>query len=211
VIIVRHGRTAYNREGLFRGLLDVPLDDVGIAQAESTGSFLVTALGLRPETTRAIYASRLSRTMATAMPLALRLGVEPVPHPGLLDVDVGRWEGRAVVDVLATEGDLYAGWVNYPASFAYPDGESLAAVHGRVSRLLAEIAAGPGGDYVLFTHRVPAKLLVAAALGIGPAAFWRIQIDNASVSQLARDAAGGGFIVTLVNATQHLAAEPVTT
>jgi len=209
VIVVRHGRTAYNREGLFRGLLDVPLDEVGIAQAERTGEFLVNGLGLRPETTRAIYASRLSRTMATATPLARRFGAEPVPHPGLLDVDVGRWEGKAVADVLATEGDLYATWANAPASFAYPGGESLQAVHDRVSRLLAEIVAGPGGDYVLFTHRVPAKLLVAAALGIGPAAFWRIQIDNGSVSHLTRDAAGTGFVVTLVNATQHLANGPV--
>jgi len=204
VIIVRHGRTEYNREGLFRGLLDVPLDSVGLEQAERTATFIVERLGVTAETTRAIYSSRLSRAMATAAPTARRLGGAPVTHPGLLDVDVGRWEGRAIADVLATEGSVYQAWASNPASFAYPGGESLRVVHERGRALLAEILAGPGGDYLLFTHRVPAKLLVAAALGIGPEAFWRIQIDNAALSVLERDAAGGGFVVTLLNATEHL-------
>lgn len=204
MIIVRHGRTEYNREGLFRGLLDVPLDSVGLEQAERTARFLVERSRVAPETTRAIYASRLSRAMATAAPTALRLGIEPVPHPGLLDVDVGRWEGRAVADVLATEGAVYQAWASDPASFRYPGGESLWAVHERGRALLAAILASPGGDYLLFTHRVPAKLLIAAAMGSGPEAFWRIQVDNASISVLERDAAGSGFVVTLLNATEHL-------
>lgn len=204
--MVRHGRTAFNREGLFRGLRDIPLDDVGHAQAARTSEFLVDEIGVSAATTRAILTSRLSRTTATAAPIAARLGLVAEPHAGLLDVDVGRWEGRSVSDVLATDGEVYARWARDPATFAYPEGESLSAVHERVGSLLAEIAAGPGGDYILVTHRVPGKLLVAAAVGAGPAAFWRIQIDNASVSRLERDVTRGEFyVVTLVNATAHLA------
>lgn len=209
MIVVRHGRTAFNREGLFRGLRDIPLDDVGHAQAVRTSEFLVDEMGVSAATTRAILTSRLSRTTATAAPIAARLGVAAQPHAGLLDVDVGRWEGRSVSDVLATDGDVYAHWARDPATFSYPEGESLGAVHERVSALLTEIAAGPGGDYVLVTHRVPGKLLIAAALGAGPAAFWRIQIDNASVSSLERDVTRGEFyVVTLVNATTHLVGLP---
>lgn len=204
VIIVRHGRTGHNREGLYRGLLDVPLDQTGLAQADLTARFLIDRLGVARHTTRAIYTSRLSRAAATAAPLAQALGLPVEVEPGLLDVDVGRWEGLSVVEVQRNEPDVYGSWVADPASFRYPGGESLASVHARCAALLSrlETAASAGGDHLLFTHRVTAKLLVAAALGLGPELFWRVQVDNASVTVLHRDSRG--FVLTLLNATDHL-------
>ncbi len=218
VIIVRHGRTGHNREGLYRGLLDVPLDQTGLVQARLTARFLVEGLGVRPDSTRAIYTSRLTRASATAAPLAEALGMAIEVEPGLLDVDVGKWQGLSVAEVMRREPAVYGSWVDDPASFAYPGGESLRSVHDRCARLLARISSDArrspaadgtgdagstaGGDYLLFTHRVPAKLLVAAALSLGPELFWRVQIDNASVTVLLRDSRG--FVLTLLNATHHL-------
>ena len=34
VILLRHGRTAWNEQGRWQGRLDVPIDDVGLRQAE---------------------------------------------------------------------------------------------------------------------------------------------------------------------------------
>jgi broad specificity phosphatase PhoE len=66
LIVVRHGRTAWNREERFRGRTDVPLDPVGKAQAEACARVL--AARFRPA---AIYASPLSRTVATAEEIVL--------------------------------------------------------------------------------------------------------------------------------------------
>lgn len=36
ILLVRHGRTAFNAEGRLRGLADPELDETGIAQAHAT-------------------------------------------------------------------------------------------------------------------------------------------------------------------------------
>ena len=42
VVLWRHGRTAWNAESRFQGTTDVPLDEVGIAQAERAARDLAT-------------------------------------------------------------------------------------------------------------------------------------------------------------------------
>lgn len=37
IFLVRHGRTAWNREEVFRGTFDIPLDDFGRKQAREVG------------------------------------------------------------------------------------------------------------------------------------------------------------------------------
>ena len=41
VILLRHGRTAWNAQGRWQGRLDVPLDEVGLCQAERAAALLV--------------------------------------------------------------------------------------------------------------------------------------------------------------------------
>ncbi len=173
-----------------------------------TAQFLAGPLGVGSRPVTAIYTSRLVRAAATAAPLAEELGVPAEIEPALLDVNVGRWEGLSVPEVLHRDAEIYGSWMTDPASFTYPGGESLRSVHDRSAGLLARLAtaaaapAAAGCDLVLFTHRVNAKLLVAAAIGVGPEAFWRIQIDNASVTVLHYN--GRGYVLTLLNATDHL-------
>ena len=40
IILVRHGQTEWNRVERFRGHADVPLNEIGLAQAEATGRVL---------------------------------------------------------------------------------------------------------------------------------------------------------------------------
>ena len=70
LILVRHGRTAWNREERFRGRADVPLDAVGLAQAEATGKRVATQW--QPQ---ALYASPLSRAIQTAEAIGRASGV----------------------------------------------------------------------------------------------------------------------------------------
>ena len=37
ILLVRHGQTAWNREERFRGQVDLPLDDLGLRQADLVG------------------------------------------------------------------------------------------------------------------------------------------------------------------------------
>ena len=64
VVLWRHGRTSWNAESRFQGTTDIPLDDVGVAQAERAARDLAT---LGPHR---IVASDLDRARAALPSLA---------------------------------------------------------------------------------------------------------------------------------------------
>ena len=60
VTLVRHGLTDYNLHGKVQGFLDIPLNSIGLNQAEYASEFL------KDETFDSIYSSPLSRAVKTA-------------------------------------------------------------------------------------------------------------------------------------------------
>ena len=40
IYFIRHGQTEYNKEGRFQGILNIPLNAVGLAQAEKAAESL---------------------------------------------------------------------------------------------------------------------------------------------------------------------------
>ena len=59
LFIVRHGETAWNREGRFQGQIDIPLNEKGLAQAE------MTARRFSGYPLEKVFASPLSRARVT--------------------------------------------------------------------------------------------------------------------------------------------------
>jgi len=100
LIIVRHGRTEWNRVERFRGRADIGLDEVGMKQAESAAK----RIGEWPIS--AIYSSPLRRALTTAEIMAGPLGLNVRLMPGIVDIDYGEWQGLSTEDVVARDGHL---------------------------------------------------------------------------------------------------------
>lgn len=100
VLLVRHGRTALNAEGLLRGHLDPDLDEVGRAEAQALAEALAAWQPGR------IVSSPLRRAMQTATAIGRRVGVAVIVEPGLIDRDYGRWAGHPPADVISRFGSL---------------------------------------------------------------------------------------------------------
>jgi broad specificity phosphatase PhoE len=85
---LRHGRTASNHKGVIQGHADIPLDEVGRAQAVAAGRLLRGAGITR------VISSDLSRSRETARLAALELGIaETAVDPGLRERHFGSLEG----------------------------------------------------------------------------------------------------------------------
>ena len=67
VIVIRHGRTEWNRIERFRGRADLALDDMGMKQAKATAGRVAEW------PISAVYSSPLRRTLMTAQPIARQL------------------------------------------------------------------------------------------------------------------------------------------
>jgi broad specificity phosphatase PhoE len=183
--VIRHGRTALNAAGRFRGLADPPLDEAGLAEVAGT------AEGLRGHAVAWIATSRLQRARETAEAVARVVGVEPVVDPGLLDVDMGAWEGLTKDEAGARDPAAFAVYSEDPRAATVPDGDALADVEARVLGAVANLAAAhPGQEVVAVSHEAPIKLLVSGLLGLDGAEVWSLDLATASRTTIRIDGTG---------------------
>lgn len=196
IALVRHGQTAANRGGLLQGRTDLPLTDLGHAQAAQLGELLGRESG-RPVR---VLSSPLRRALDTAAPIAARAGIEVEVDERLVELDYGEWDERPIVEVSTEE---WAAWRLDPG-FAPPGGESLRDVAARVGDLCEELI-DVDGLVVAVSHVSPIKAGVVWALGGEETLVWRLHLDLASVSRIARRPDGRACLSTF-NETAHLPA-----
>ena len=197
ILLIRHGRTAWNEQRIFRGRADVPLSPEGSRQAAAL------AERLAGDALSAVYTSPLSRARVTAEHVAEVHALEVQPLEGLCDMGYGAWEGIPEDQVEERWADLYAKWRSAPHLVRPPGGETLAEVRERALGALGEIAARHAGSTLAaVSHRVVSKVLLCAALGLGDDAFWRIRQDTACLNALTSE--NGRLAVVVMNDTCHL-------
>ncbi len=177
LIIVRHGRTAYNAQGLLQGRVDNPLDAVGEDQALVVGEYLVPHVN--EETV--IISSPLLRARSTAQAIANRTGLSVTIDERWTELAYGIYEGVPQGDVPA---EVWAKWRSDP-HFAPESGETLAQVQERVAGACDELLQSlTGKTAVIVSHVSPIKSAVAWALGVDVGVSWRTQLDTASILRI---------------------------
>ena len=196
IILARHGETEWNVQEVFRGRIDVELNQTGIKQAELLAEHL-SHLKLD-----AIYSSPLRRAVKTAEIIASRHGLKVEIAPGLIDFDCGKWQGLSLQEVKDKYKKLYAEWRQNPHQVKMPDGETLDEVRKRALTVVNEVIAEHKGIIALVAHRVVNKVLICALLGLDNSHFWNIRQDNCGTTTFAHES--GRFILTKHNDTSYL-------
>lgn len=158
---LRHGETSWNREGRLQGQRDIPLNDLGRAQAETAG---IRLAALAPVADLPWIVSPLDRTRRTAELAREGAGL---PAEGyalddrLKEITFGRWEGLTWPEVRKADPAGAAKREIDKWGFAPPGGESYAMLverirpwidalespcvvvaHGGVARAMMHVIAG---------------------------------------------------------------------
>jgi phosphoserine phosphatase len=197
IYLVRHGQTAWNREEIFRGRTDVPLDETGLKQAELAAGFF------KGMDIHAIYSSPLSRAMETARKISELHQLEVRPFPGIIDMNFGKWEGKSVQEIREKDGGLYRQWVEEPQLLKIPGGETLDEVMGRSMAALDEVIRSHfGKTIVLVSHRVINKAIICGVLGLDNSHFWQMFQDPTSINLIRHT--NGKYVLSFMNETCHL-------
>lgn len=196
---MRHGQTAWNKEEIFRGRSDVPLDEAGLRQAELAGEYF------KEIEIHAIYSSPLSRAWQTAQKIAQFHKLEVQPLEGIIDMSFGNWEGHPHQEIQKNDREIYRQWREEPQRVRIPGGEGLEEVRVRAMAALEEvIQKHPGKILVLVSHRVVCKVLICAILGLDNSHFWQIAQDPTAINLIQYK--NGKYIFSLMNETCHLKA-----
>jgi broad specificity phosphatase PhoE len=170
LVIVRHGQTGANAEGLLLGRADAPLTELGRRQAAAL------AAALAPPAR--VISSPLARARETAAAFAPPVEVDE----RWVELDYGDLDG---MHPGAVGPDVWARWRADP-KFVPAGGESLHQLGTRVRDACQELApTAVDRDVVVVTHVSPIKAAVAWALGVGDEVAWRLFVADASVCKVA--------------------------
>jgi broad specificity phosphatase PhoE len=197
IYLVRHGQTAWNKEEIFRGRTDIPLDETGLKQAELVGEYF------KAMEIHAIYSSPLSRALQTAQKIAQFQNLKVQPLDGIIDMSFGDWEGRPHQEIRKNDSETYRQWVEEPHLVRLPGGEGLDDVRARAMAAMEDVIRDHSGKtLVLVSHRVICKVLICAILGLDNSHFWQIAQDTTAINviQYRREK----YILSLMNETCHL-------
>jgi len=196
IILARHGETEWNLSEVFRGRIDVELNETGMKQAK------LLAEHLSDLKIDAVYSSPLKRALKTAEMIAGYHKLDVEVTAGLIDFDYGEWQGLPHQEVKDKYKELYAEWINNPHRVKMPAGESLTEVRERAVAVVDSVIAKYEGTVVLVSHRVVNKVLICALLGLDNSHFWSIKQDIGGITIFIYE--NKRFILTEHNNTSYL-------
>jgi broad specificity phosphatase PhoE len=154
LLLIRHGRTAWNEAGRLQGRADVPLSPAGRAE--------VATWSLPPGWQQARW---LTSPLARARETAALLTTDPVTvEPRLIEMDWGAWEGRCLVDLRREAPEAMAKNEARGLDFRPHGGESPREVAARLAPLIEELARQPT-PAVAVTHKGVMRAALALATG----------------------------------------------
>ena len=173
----------------FQGQTDIPLDEVGLAQAERAAAMLAS---LRPSI---IISSDLTRAHQTASALSRLTDVDVLTDERLRETFAGDWEGLTR-DVLESQfGPELAAWSAHSDVRPGGHGETRIEVADRMVAAV-DVALGglePGQTMVVATHGGAARTAIGRLLGL-PHETWGALgvLTNCSWSVLVENLSGQG-------------------
>ena len=176
-LFIRHGENDYTKKNKLAGRLPkVHLNDYGMKQAQA----LSEALKETPIT--AIYSSPLERAMETATPIAKSIGLTIQKEKGLLETNVGSWQGKSLKRLY-----LHKHWKviqRAPSRAQFPNGETFYECQNRIVATIDAISSKhkPKDIVACVFHADPIKLAVAHYIGLPLDHFQRLGCDTGSVS-----------------------------
>ncbi len=200
LLLVRHGETVYNRQGLYQGQDDSPLTAEGEAQARRLAPRLREL-----DTCRALYCSDLGRAAHTAELIADPAHHHIVHHPGLRERSYGAFQGLSRTDIQSRYPDAWAQLASGDPDYAPPGGESARELTMRTTTAMDEIAARhPGERVVAVAHGGVITAFARHVMGIPHPVPRRLDILNLSLSAF-YTAGERGWMVRFLGDVGHLA------
>jgi broad specificity phosphatase PhoE len=152
---------------------DELLDERGAAQAAAAAGSLGS------------FDSAWTSPALRARQTAAALGLSAQDDAALRDCDFGRWAGLRLVDLQAQEPEAVATWIADPAAAPH-GGESILDVLRRVGAWL-DARREDRGRAIAVTHPAVIRAAVTHVLAAPPSAFWRIDAEPLSVTDLRRN------------------------
>ncbi|CAL4989747.1 unnamed protein product [Urochloa decumbens] len=196
-ILLRHGETDCNLEGIIQGrMMDPELNKTGRRQAD-----MVAPLLSKEAKPAAIYSSDMKRAVQTAQTIAAASGSHLVIDRELTEMHMGVFQGRNIDDVITSEA--YKAFARGGRDQEIPGGgESLNQLSERCVSRLNAIAKKHNGEWVVVvSHEMVIKEICRHA---DPTSSDGRKFPNTSISVVHISGSDGRWILEKLGDVGHL-------
>ena len=189
LLLIRHGENDFTKKHKLAGYTpNVHLNERGQSQAQALAD------ALKEVPVKAMYSSPLERAVETATPIAAACKLEIQVEAGLIETNVGKWQGRSLAALR-----LQKAWKvvqSAPSRAQFPEGETFYECQARIVTALDSISRKykPQDVIACVFHADPIKLAVAHYIGLPLDHFQRLSCDTGSLTALYVGEAGANLI-----------------
>ena len=186
IYIVRHGETDNNKKRVLQGRSDLPLNEVGIKQAEKVKEYFAE----KDIQFDKVYSSPLIRAIKTAQIItgSTQVGSDATDNSAdavpfvlddhLLEMDYGPYEGCSLLDPPPEIIEFFSDFVNNPA----PEGmENLSDLVARMGRFMESLKKEGDQTILISTHAIAMKGILEHLTPESHGAYWNKHIANCAV------------------------------
>lgn len=167
-ILVRHGETKANVDGVYSGWSNYELTEKGKLQIKTL------AKELKAYKVDAIYASPLGRTMETANEIAKVIGKEIVTDDNLKEINFGVFDGKTAKEIEENYPEEWESWLKDYESYRIPEGECLQDVINRVKGFIDSIKEEEG-CYIIVSHGGVIQSIITYLLDLELKKMWHFK------------------------------------
>jgi len=178
IYLIRHGETAFNRDGRVQGHTESDLSELGREQARRVGE------RIQGVDFDHAYTSPLRRARETCA-LAINGSVAVDARDGLKEINLGAWEGRKASDLRKEFPVEVKLWFHRPSEITIENGETIAQFRRRVTDEMTSIRdAHPDDTLAVFAHGGVICTYLTSLLEMKLDDIWRFKIRNGSVTRV---------------------------
>jgi phosphoserine phosphatase len=200
LILTRHGHVEGINPERFRGRTELPLTELGRAQARAVATRIAKTWNAAK-----VYTSPMGRCVATGQEIAKACHIASEPLEALNDLDYGQWLWRTFNEVRAEWPDLFAVWLATPHLVRFPEGDSLQDLAARTAnavRFVLQRHTSESETVVLVGHDSVNRALLLQLLDQSLSAYWRIAQEPCAINEI--DIIDGRICVQRMNESHHL-------
>ena len=178
LILVRHGETDWNAEGRIQGMLDVPLNALGMQQAELVAAELARTIDVAE-----LVSSDLVRTRETTKPINDACGFEPRFDARIRERHFGVWQGKTYEEWRVLDAVGMARYNAGDPDYGPEGGETATQFLKRCVDAVTDLVLGSlEKTLILVTHGGVVSSMVRHAQGLNPQSARTWSVPNASLS-----------------------------
>ena len=202
IYLIRHGETAWNKEGRYQGITDVALNETGKAQAKACGQ------AMKEVPIDKIISSDLCRARYTAEAVRGDRDLEIQIDPRLRELNFGDWETKTFDQIESTWPGLIDQIYRRPDPVKVPHGESFQELQDRAWAAVKDVIdeCEDGQTLLVVAHGGTLRTIICKLLHLPISYCWNFSQGNTCINRIFYNGMDENDhnILNLLNDTKHV-------